>query len=297
MNINYEYYKVFYYVAAYKNISLAAATLHYNQPNMTRTVKKLEEALGCTLFKRSHKGVSLTPEGEKLFEHIKIAVMQIETAESELESETLLRKGSVTVGATEVALRTFLLPVLNKFRNEYPGIKLKISNYTTTQTITALKNGIVDIAAVTSPTGDISGLKATVLKRVKEIAVGGEYYRELSKKKTTIFEIADYPIISLGQSSMTYELYRNRFAEYDLKFSPTIEAATADQIIPLVKNNLGIGFVPESFLKDESEKGIYKIDLAQSTPERDIILLKRENSILNIAADRLYKMMTESASV
>lgn len=293
MNISYEYYRVFYYVATYKNISHAATTLHYNQPNMTRTVKKLEEALGCILLKRSHKGVTLTPEGEKLYEHIKIAVMHIEAAEAELESDTLLQNGTISVGATEVALRDFLLPVLNKFRNQYPGIKLKISNYTTTQTIASLKNGILDIAVVTSPTGDIHGLKSTSIKRVKEIAVVGESHKELSKKKISLAQLCDYPIISLSPKAMTYELYQNWFAEHDLIFSPSIEAATADQILPLVKNNLGIGFVPKSFLNNEAENNIYRINLTENTPERDIILLKRENSTLNIAAGKLYKMILE----
>jgi len=291
MNISYEYYRVFYYVATYKNISLAATALRYNQPNMTRTVKKLEEALGCILLKRSHKGVTLTPEGEKLYEHIKIAVMHIEAAEAELESDTLLQNGAISVGATEVALRDFLLPVLNKFRNQYPGIKLYISNYNTSQTITSLKSGLLDIAVVTSPTRDIHGLKSTLLKKVKETAVVGECYKELSNGKISLLQLCDYPIISLGQKTMTYELYQNWFAEYDLKFSPSIEAATADQILPLVQNNLGIGFVPESFLSSEAENTVYKVNMIEKMPERDIVLLKRDNSILNVAADKLYKMI------
>ena len=60
MNVNFEYYKIFYYVAKYGNISQAAKMLMNNQPNLTRSIKNLEGELGCTLFVRSNRGMKLT---------------------------------------------------------------------------------------------------------------------------------------------------------------------------------------------------------------------------------------------
>ena len=62
MYINYEHYRIFYYVAKYRSFTQAASALLNNQPNITRTIKNLEDALGCTLFVRSNRGVTLTPE-------------------------------------------------------------------------------------------------------------------------------------------------------------------------------------------------------------------------------------------
>ena len=53
MDINYEYYKIFYYVARYKNLTKAAQILHNNQPNVSRTMKLLEYELGCKLMKHA----------------------------------------------------------------------------------------------------------------------------------------------------------------------------------------------------------------------------------------------------
>lgn len=66
MIINYDYYKIFYYVAKYKSFTQAANVLYNNQPNITRSIKNLERDLNCTLFIRNNRMVSLTPEGEKL---------------------------------------------------------------------------------------------------------------------------------------------------------------------------------------------------------------------------------------
>ena len=70
MSVNFEYYKIFYYVAKYKSITQAASLLYSSQPSISRMIKILEQELGCTLFIRTRKGVALTPEGEELFDHV-----------------------------------------------------------------------------------------------------------------------------------------------------------------------------------------------------------------------------------
>ena len=74
MNISYDYYRTFYFVAKHKSFTAAAEELFAGQPNVTRTVKMLEEQLGCALFVRTKRKVELTPEGEKLFQHVRIAI-------------------------------------------------------------------------------------------------------------------------------------------------------------------------------------------------------------------------------
>ena len=152
MYISYDYYRIFYYVAKYGNISQAARLLMNNQPNLTRTIKKLEAELGCPLFSRSRKGMTLTPEGERLYAHIHLAIEHIDAGEAELTDVRSLQSGSVYIAASEVALRCLLLPVLKQFRLLYPGIHLRISNHSTPQAIDALKEGAADLALVTTPT-------------------------------------------------------------------------------------------------------------------------------------------------
>ena len=69
ITINYDYYRIFYIVAKCSNFTQAAKILMNNQPNITRSMNNLEQELGCRLFVRSNRGVTLTPEGEKLFAH------------------------------------------------------------------------------------------------------------------------------------------------------------------------------------------------------------------------------------
>ena len=78
MDINYELYKVFYYVAISLSFSDASKQLFISQSAVSQSVKVLEKKLGITLFIRSTKRVQLTPEGETLLRHIEPAMNLIQ---------------------------------------------------------------------------------------------------------------------------------------------------------------------------------------------------------------------------
>lgn len=289
MYIAYDYYRIFYYVAKYGNVTQAARVLLNNQPNLTRAVKTLESELGCPLFIRSNRGMKLTPEGERLLRHIRIAIENIEAGEAEIIESRNLERGSVFVAASEVALHCVLLPVLKKYRSLYPGIKLKISNHSTPQAIDAIKNGFADIAVVTTPTLPSAMLEEITVRKFREVAVCSSAFSELWGRKVSFEELLSYPLISLGTQTKSYELYSDFFAGEGLRYQPETEAATADQIVPMVKADLGIGFVPEEFL--EGIEGVAVIETENPLPEREIRVVKRCEQPLGIAAKEMEKLI------
>ena len=83
MDINYELYKVFYYVATTLSFSEAASQLYISQSAVSQSIKTLEKKLDQTLFIRSTKRVQLTPEGEILLRHVEPAINLIKRGEPE----------------------------------------------------------------------------------------------------------------------------------------------------------------------------------------------------------------------
>ena len=181
MNVNFEYYKIFYYVAKYRNFTKAAQALENSQPNITRAMNCLEQQIHTTLFVRTNRGVQLTPEGEKLYTHVSAAMVQLMTAEEELTDSTGLSHGSIAIGASETALNIFLLDKLKAFHMKYPGIRLKIYNHSTPEAIEAVKSGKIDFAVVSTPAAafsrnfsrwnDIYGIRksGTLIRRTEEL--------------------------------------------------------------------------------------------------------------------------------
>ena len=295
MDISYEYYRIFYYVAECGNLSAAARLLLSNQPNLTRTIKKLESALGCPLFIRSRTGMKLTADGERLYTHIRIAMEHIDAAEAELTKDRSLQSGTVYVAASEVALRCLLLPILKKYRILYPGIHIRISNHTTPQAIAALGNENADIAVVTTPTVSLASMVQTALCPITEVAICSPFFEKLTKGRISLAQLTEFPLISLGKETKSFQIYSAFFARHGIPYMPDIEAFTADQILPMVKADLGVGFVPSDFLKDGD--GICKIDLKERIPQRDIVLIKRKGQSMSAAARELERMLTEQAAL
>lgn len=294
MDITYDYYRIFYYVAKYKSFTRAATILINNQPNITRSMNNLERQLGCSLFIRSNRGVELTPEGQKLYEHVAIAFEQLQAAELELVSGNSLQSGTVTMSASETALHGILLPALKSFHNAYPGIRIRISNHSTSQAVQAVKNGLVDFAVVTTPTDVHRPLKEIRLKDFHEMLVCGHRYSFLAKQEQHLAGLQDYPLITLGKETRTYEFYNSFYLEHGLAMSPDIEVATADQLLPTILHDLGIGFVPDAFVKSYagSEK-LYVIPLAEKVPVRSICLVEDKSRPLGVAANTLKNMLKE----
>ena len=289
--ITYDYYRIFYFVAQYHSFTKAAEILKNNQPNITRCMNNLESELGCKLFIRSHQGVTLTAEGEKVYERVAVAYEQLRTVEEELALERSLESGLITIGASETALRLMLLSRLEHFHTRYPHVRLRISNHSTPQAIDALKCGTADFAVVTTPTVHSASLTETNIKPISEVAVCSPGFSSLKGKKISLAVLQNYPLISLGSDTKSFEFYSKLFADFGCIYNPIIEAFTADQILPIVEAGLGIGFVPCDFIRPHDN--VMVIDLVESIPARNICIIKRSEQPLSIAAKKLELMILE----
>ncbi len=286
--ITYDCYRIFYYVATCHSFTKAAEVLNNSQPNIMRYINNLEADLQCRLFVRGNHGVTLTPAGEKLFEHAAIAFEQLTIGEEELRREQALESGLITIGVSETALRIVLLSALERFREKYPGIHTHISNSSTPQAINALRNGVVDFSIVTTPLNIKKPLRKISLASSREILVGGSKYKDISEKTHSLARLSDFPFISLVQGTGTRDLYVHYFLNHGLTFKPELEAATTDQILPMIQHNLGIGFYPEELASDEiSRKSIYPIPILEPLPEREICQNVDDSKLLSKAAETL----------
>ena len=294
MEITYDYYRIFYYVAKYKSFSKAASALNSNQPNITKFMNNLEGQLQCKLFVRSNRGITLTPEGEKLYAHVSVAYTHLRQAERELADDESMQSGVVNISSCENASKLVLMPVLAAFHERYPGIKLRISNISTPQALQLLRNGVSDFAVVTGPTDISPQFKASRLASFTDLLVGSQQYAPLCEKGLGYQEVLDYPIIGLGQGTMTYEFYTQLFLRHGLLWKMDTEVGTTNQILPMVECNLGIAFLPDFLARKAiAQKQILQIPLTGELPSRDILLVEDRTRHLNIAATRFKRMLID----
>jgi len=274
MNINYEYYKVFYYVGKYQNITKAAQALGSNQPNVTRVIKLLENELGCQLLLRSNKGVTLTEKGELLYERVLSAFLQIQAAEEELNRDGELVEGTIILGTTETALHLVLFQKLKEFKRKNPKVRFKIYNYSTKDAAGELVRGAIDMGVVTGPVHLNKNIKSKPLFAFKELLICGRDYIELARQKRHLTELASYPWVCLGKNTVTYDMTSDFFLKNGIVLKPDIEVATSDLMVPMIQNNLGIGYVPEQLAQPALAAGdVYQISVYEEMEERSVCVL------------------------
>lgn len=294
MNVNYEYYRTFYYVARYGNFTKAANVLNASQPNVTRSISNLEKQLGCTLFIRSNRGVTLTPEGERLFAHIEIVQEQIQQAENELSGNVGLKSGSVSIACSETALNIYLMERLQVFHERFPGIQIRISNHSTPQAVTSLENGLADFAVVTTPVllNKNKQLKTKKLISFQEILVGSTKAIGRIKPGLSLHDLEQYSFVMLGRETMTYSFYNDLFSKNGIVMRPNIEVATTEQLLPMIRADLGIGFMPEPMTREAiNKKEIFSIPLKEKIPEREVVLIWDLRRPMSVASKKLMELL------
>jgi DNA-binding transcriptional LysR family regulator len=241
---------------------------------ITRIIHILEDQLDCRLFLREPRGLKLTEEGKRLYAHVAIACQHLLDAEAELCRDKNVCSGTIELGVTETALHLFLLQNLHDFQTGYPEIKIRIQNNTTPEILKSLQNGRLDLAVVTTPFELHDALACEDLLTFREVPAGGPDYAALSDRPMTLKEFRLHSIIGLGYGTASYEYYRKVFIEQHLDYEPAMEVATADLVIPLLQNNLGVGFVPEPlaapFFENDS---LVPLTLNVPLPSREVKML------------------------
>ncbi|MBQ8317709.1 MAG: LysR family transcriptional regulator [Lachnospiraceae bacterium] len=145
---NLNNYRIFYTVASLGNISKAADKLFISQPAISKSISNLEKGLGVTLFSRTSKGVSLTEEGEILYQHIGNAFDSINQAEDEIKKIHDLGIGQLKIGVSTSLCKHILLDYLKDFIDENPHIKVTIRCHSTKNTLNLLAEGKIDLGLI-----------------------------------------------------------------------------------------------------------------------------------------------------
>ncbi len=294
MNSNFEYYKVFYYVSKYENLTKAAAVLKTSQPAVTRTIHNLENVLGCRLFTRSKSGMKLTPEGRIFYEYVAAGCAQFFKGENNLNNLISLDNGTIYISATETALHCYLFEAIRDFNIKYPNVHFRILNNSTTDSVNALKEGKVDLAVVSASLQVVDPLKMRIVRKYHEVLIGGSRFEELKGRRISLGELSSYPWISLTSGTITRNFLNEYFECHGLQFSPDVELATTDMILPAVRYNLGLGFLPAEFARDDLQSGkVFEIEVNETLPERNIILIHDTEYPQSIASKAFQSFLAE----
>ena len=293
MDINYELYKVFYYVASSLSFSEASKQLYISQSAVSQSIKTLEKRLNQNLFIRSTKKVRLTPEGEILLRHIEPAINLIQRGENQILEANTLSGGQLRIGASDTICRYFLVPYLSKFHKAYPNVHIKVTNQTSPGCVDLLENGQVDFIVTNYPNSRISNTnRVHTIKKFEDVFVANRNFFDLEDKQLSFEELLSYPILMLDRQSTTSEFLHHLFLQHELDLVPEIELSSNDLLLDLANIGLGIAFIPDYLLTAE-RPDMYPLNLKEQLPHREIVIVTSDPMPLSPAAREFVKFFQE----
>ena len=294
MDINLEYYKIFYYVGKFQSITVAAEKLNISQPAVSQNIKNLEKALGSTLFIRSPKGVKLTAEGEVLFSYVERGYETILSGEKRFKEIQDLESGEILIGASDMTLKFYLLAHLEKFHEAFPNIKVKVTNAPTPETIEHLHNGNIDFGVITTPISSKykEELELIPVHQVQDAFVANVKYRELKNRTLDLKLLKDFPVVCLEGNTSTRAYVDDFLRRNGVRIEPEFELATSDMLVEFARKGMGIASVVSDFAQEYVDRGeLFYLMFNTSIPKRDICIVTDKKIPLSKAATTLLEFM------
>ncbi|MFB6366751.1 LysR family transcriptional regulator [Paenibacillus elgii] len=291
MNNNYELYKVFYWAAKTGSLTQAAKVLYLTQPSVSYAIKQLEDSFGITLFYRNSKGVSLTQEGAILYSYIEQSQILISLAEEKMAALKNLDSGELRIGGSDSLFKHYLLPYLEGFHQQYPGIKLHLNHGTTPEIIAYLKEGRIDLGVVRMPIADPL-LEVRESIQLQDCFVAGGRYAELKDAVLSLDMLLQYPVILFSRNSRARMAITELFQSYGYPLKPEIEVGSVDLLIEFARKGLGISYVTREFVAKELEEGsLFEVQLDVELPPTHVGIMIMRNMPLSTAASRFMKLV------
>ena len=300
MDNNLNLYHIFFTVATCKNISAAAKELYISQPAISKAISKLEQNLDTKLFVRNSRGVSLTTEGELLFEQVQLAFSFIKNGEEKVRLANELGIGHLSIGVSTTLCKYVLLPYLQEFTQNNPHIQISISCQSSTETLEALQNGKVDIGLIGYPDSK-NNLEYYPVMDIHDVFVTTQNYIDNFKKrgvlnKTSIMDNATFML--LNKENITRKYIDTHLFSKKMEFKNVIDVSNMDLLIDFAKIDLGIACVIKEFITDElKNQQLKELKLFSGVPARKIGFaclpqIKKENPSAKIFLENIAKKET-----
>ncbi len=245
MNINFEYYKVFYIIAKNRNITKAANELNITQPSISRMLKTMEEQMNTKLFIRKTKGVILTQEGQELYRLIGDEIENIIKAENNFSK--IINDEALKIATNKTYLNYLIdnkkFDFLLKDNHDITFLNTNNFNLLNNQ----LSNNLIDFALISEPLNFKfdNNIKFKVLDKLHLVFVSNSNNEKINTK----------PLAILNNSKFN-EICNNYIKDYNLTQNGIIKVDDYNNLYPLISNGYANGFLIKEFVINELKNNL-----------------------------------------
>nr|WP_202126825.1 LysR family transcriptional regulator [Cupriavidus sp. SW-Y-13] len=275
-----RYFKTFLTAAETSSFSAAGARLGLTQSAVSTQIRRLEEDLGCTLFDRSGKSVTLSEEGRQRLPEVARLVSIYESMKGARSQQDL---APLDLGAVSTVQSTLLPRAMQRFRMAHPDTHVNIVPGMSTQLLTQVDARELDIAVLVKPRlGIPQELKWVTLIQEPFVAVAP---MGTTGDLKTVLETV--PFIRYNRHSTGGQLVDRYLKRHRYWVREGMELDEPAVILQMVAEGLGCAIIPSALVPLRQTPGIVEIAMPGAPLVREIGVLVRQSALKRAPAAAL----------
>jgi LysR family transcriptional regulator, carnitine catabolism transcriptional activator len=283
-----QHIRAFLAVAHSGSFAKAAVELNLSPSALTVQIQQLEDWLGVALLERSPRHVALTAAGQNARGPMEKLLLDLDNIVSGSRDLAALRRGVVTIAALPSLCSGALPPILKHFRQQFPGVEVRLRDVVAQRIDALVREGEVDFGL--GVRARLShGLEFEVVMMDRLSLFVPLDHPLAARQSIALTELAGQPIILTGRDSSVRERVERLFAEEGLALTPGLEANYMSTVMALVRQGLGMTLLPES--ADEGRGDLAQVRIEHAGVNREIGLITRTGYGLSPAAQRFVEVM------
>ena len=184
-----------------------------------------------------------------------------------------------------------LMPYLKKFHVMYPNIDIEIVNHLSSNLVSMLKSGMLDLLILNLPLQDSSDLEVFPFTKVQDIFCASKEYMDVDKTYR-LEDLKNYKLITQKRPSNTRTFFDKFLKLNNISLHPSIEAVSFNVVCDLTKIGFGYSYSTREFIKDELTNGtLYELKTDILPKKRDIGLVLYKNTHISFASQKLIDII------
>lgn len=277
--------RAFVMVAEHASFSGAAEDLHLTQPAVSKRVAGLESQLATSLFDRIGRRVSLTEAGAALLPHARSILHSLSQAEQSIRDLSGTVSGRLRLGTSHHIGLHRLPPVLRRFSDAFPQVKLDIDFMDSEEAYEEIMRGTVELAVVTLAPEHDSNMVAEPIWQDPLAFMAPMGHPLLKNGRTSLQELSQHPVILPGMNTYTGQIAKRLFDREGLKLEVAMSTNYLETIRMMASIGLGWTILPRSMLEAPLEEVLVPLE----TPQRVLGYIYHRGRSLSNAAQALIQ--------
>lgn len=233
--------KYFHAVCTFQTVSDAAEYLYISQPSLSNAIKELESEFGVSLFKRHHRGMALTPEGEALYKLSKDILDRAEQVESIMKDLGTERK-KLRLGVPPMIGSLILPCIYRDFLAEATDAKLEIVECGRQELIKKLNEGILDMVFLPHNKPLEKKFVTAQIARLEIVCCAAKNNPVAKRSTVDIAELASTPLVLFENSFFQTEEIKKRFTSKQIAPNILLQTNQLSTMISMISNDIAVGF-------------------------------------------------------